>query len=75
MRKIIRYSTDRENGVFTLDYEQDREYNSPTEIYVHKAYKSIECTAEYTVEPIEGTEASRVYINGNPGTHKLVIKF
>ena len=72
---IIGYTTDRENGIFTLEYEQDREYNSPTEIYVHKAFRSIECTAEYTVEPIDGTDASRIYIDGKCGKHKLVINF
>lgn len=72
---IIEYTTDRENGVFTLAFEQDKEYSVPTEIYIHKPAASIECTAEYELEPIEGSKASILKIKGNIGTNKVTVKF
>ena len=72
---ITECKTDRENGVFTLVYEQEKEYDLPTEIFVHKPAASIECSAEYTLEPIEGCDASFLKINGKIGTNKVVIKY
>lgn len=72
---IDKYAYDRENDVFTMSYTQDREYSLPTEIYVHKKYSNIECDAEYTVEPIADSEAAILKIKGNPGEHKVTIKF
>lgn len=72
---ITECKTDRENGVFTLVYEQEKEYDLPTEIFVHKPAASIECSAEYTLEPIKGCDASFLKINGKIGTNKVVIKF
>ena len=72
---IVEYKTDRENDTFTLIFEQDKKYDVPTEVYLHKKAKSIECTSEYELEPIEGTDASILKINGKKGTQKLVINF
>ena len=72
---IVEYKTDRENNVFTLVFEQDKEYDVPTEVYIHKEAKSIECTAEYVLEPVEGTNASILKISGKPGTQKLTVNF
>ena len=72
---ITEYSFDKENNVFTLKYEQDKEYSSPTEIYVHKAAASIECDGEYSLEPIGDKGAAMLRITSAPGTHTVVIKF
>ena len=72
---IKEYSLDRENDIFTLTYEQDKEYSVPTEIYVHKAFKSIECDGEYTLEPIGNNGAAMLKINATTGIHKVTIKF
>ena len=72
---IDKYGYDRENDVFTMSYNQDKEYSLPTEIYVHKKYSAIECDAEYTVEPIADSDAAILKIKGNPGEHSVTIKF
>ena len=72
---ITEYSFDKENSVFTLKYEQDKEYSSPTEIYVHKATAGIECDGEYSLEPIGDKGAAMLRITSAPGTHTVVIKF
>ena len=72
---IIDYTTDRENGVFTLEFEQDKDYDVPSEVFIHKAFASIECTADYELEAVEGTEASILKINGKPGNNKVTVKF
>ncbi len=72
---IEKYSFDRENNIFTLTYNQDKEYELPTEIYVHKPAKSIECDCEYMLEPINGCEASMLKITAEAGKHFVKISF
>lgn len=72
---IERYSYDRENDIFTLTYDQDKEYSVPTEIYVHKAFKNIECDGEYTVEPKNKNGAAMLKITAAPGKHTVKISF
>lgn len=71
--KIDSYSFNRESNVFTLEYTQDKEYNLPTEIFVHKKAKSIECDSKYTLEPIGENGAAMLKINSNTGKHKITI--
>ena len=73
--EIVEYKTDRENNVFTLVYNQDKEYNVPTEVYLHKADATIECSAEYELEKIEDTNSAYLRINGKPGINTLTVKF
>ena len=47
---IESYSFDRENEVFTLAYNQDREFDEPTEIYLHKEPKNITASGEYEID-------------------------
>ena len=72
---IDKYYLDRENNCFVLTYTQDREYSAPTEIYVHKEYKSIECDAGYTVESIGKNGAAMIKITAAPGNHSIKINF
>lgn len=73
--KIDSYSFDRENNIFALDYTQDKEYSVPTEIFVHKTAKSIECDGEYTLEPVGKNGAANLKISSKPGKHKVTISF
>jgi hypothetical protein len=73
--EIVEYKTDRENNVFTLVYNQDKEYSVPTEVYLHKADAAIECSAEYELEKIEDTNSAYLRINGKPGINTLTVKF
>lgn len=72
---IDSYSLDRENNAFVLEYTQDKEYLLPTEIYVHKEAKSIECDGEYTLEPIGENGAAILKITAGIGKHKVVVSF
>ncbi len=73
--KIDKYYLDRENNCFVLTYTQDKEYSVSTEVFVHKAYKSIECDAEYTAEPIGKNGAAMIKITAAPGKHSIRINF
>lgn len=72
---IVKYGLDRENDIFTLTYEQDREYSLPTEIYIHKAAEKIECDGEYILEPIGNNGAAMLKITSGTGTHNVKIQF
>lgn len=72
---IIEYFTDRKNGVFTLIYKQDAEYESSSEIYVHKKPKEIFTDGEYVFEPSGDEGAGLLKVKTSPGVHKVVISF
>lgn len=72
---IISYGLDRESNKFSLEYNQDKNYDLPTEIYIHKTPERIECDAEYTVENISESDASILKIKSNPGKHKVTVYF
>ncbi len=69
---IISYKHDRKSNTFTLCYEQDREYDAPTEIFIHKEIETIEADGEITVEKRAGT-ASIVKIKTAPGKHTVTV--
>lgn len=71
--EIEKYWLDREKNIFTLEYNQDKEYELPTEIYVHKAAKSIECDGEYVLESLGDNGAAMLKITAKPGKHKVII--
>ena len=73
--RIDKYSFDRENEIFTLEFTQDKEYSVPTEVFVHKNAKSIDCTGEYTLEPVGENGAAILKIKGNIGNNKVTISF
>ena len=73
--KIGRYRHDRENNEFTLEFIQEREYDVPTVIYVHKEFKSIETDGEYKYIPLGKSGAGVIEIKTEPGEHKVKVKF
>ena len=73
--KIENYSFDRENDIFTLEYTQDKEYSLPTEIYLHKAAKNIECDGEYTLESVGDNGASILKITSDIGNHTVKVTY
>ena len=72
---IKEYGTDRENNIFTLTYEQDKEYNAPTEIYLPKAAKNITCDGEYTLEPMGESGAAMLKVSAGTGVHTVKVEF
>lgn len=73
--EIKTYGIDRENNIFTLTYEQDKEYGAPTEIYLHKAAKKITCDGEYILEPMGENGAAMLKITAGAGTHTVKIEY
>jgi hypothetical protein len=73
--EIIGYNLNRETNTFTLDYFQDKEYDAPTEIFVHKEPKSIECDSEYVIDKIGDNGAGMLKISAKPGKHTVKIIF
>lgn len=67
--KIDSYSYDRNSNVFNMEYTQDRDYDAPTELYVHTAPAKITTDGEYT---LDGT---KLEIKAGPGSHKITIEF
>ncbi|MCQ2479687.1 MAG: cellulase family glycosylhydrolase [Clostridia bacterium] len=72
--KIIDYKHDRENETFTLTYEQEKDYDGATEIFIHKPVKEIKTDGEIEEEKITETR-SILKIKTAVGTNKIEIKF
>ena len=69
---IESYSYDRENRVFTLAYNQDKEYDGPTEIYLHAQPESV--TVDEGDTGFE-TDGHILKITTAPGAHRVTVKF
>lgn len=72
---IKEYRYDREKDIFTLEYEQDREYTEKTEIYIPKAFKNLTCGGEYELSPLGEDGSAILKISAPAGSHKVVIEF
>lgn len=72
--RIIGYRHDRDNDTFTLSYEQEKEYDSETEIYIHKPYKEIITDGEVSEEKIND-KASILKIKTDIGTNTIKVIF
>lgn len=72
--EIKEYRHDRDNDTFTLTYEQDKDYDSETVIFLHKPLKEIVTDGEYTQEALTD-ETSLIKIRTEKGTHTVEIKF
>lgn len=73
--EIVSYCHNREEESFTLSYKQDKVYDVPTEIFVHKPVKGVEADGEYTITPIENSQGSVVKLTTSPGEHTIKITF
>ena len=73
--KINSYKHDKENNIFILDFNQEREFNAPTVIYAHKEIESIETDGEYKVISLGKNGGSRIEITTGIGNHKVTIRF
>lgn len=72
--KIIEYRHDRENDTFTLTYEQDKEFECETEIYINKPYKEIITDGIVSEEKIND-KASIIKTKTSIGTNEIKIIF
>lgn len=72
--KIESYNFDRDANSFILSYTQDKEYDVPTEIFVHREIESIETSGEYEIEEI-AESAYLVKLTTAKGQHNVKIRF
>lgn len=72
--KIEGYKHDRDENTFTLTYEQDKDFDVPTEIFAHKPIENIETDGEYEVTEIDGC-SSVIKIKTDKGKHTVKVKF
>ena len=70
---IDSYGFDQKNGVFSLSYEQG-DCDKPTEIYVHKAPKTVE-GGEYESVAVGSSGAAKLIFKDAPGVHNIKITF
>ncbi len=66
---IDSYGYDREKKIFTLEYTQDKEFDLPTEIYLHAEPKKITADGEYTAD------GKILKLKTGTGKHKVVIEY
>lgn len=72
---IDSYVTDREDGKFTLKYTQGYEFEKPTEIFVHRKPRRIDCDGSYTIEPIGDSGSYILTVVTGTGKHKVTVSF
>lgn len=73
--KITCYKNDRDAKIFTLDYDQDKEFDAPSVIYSPTAIKSVKTQGEYKIINIDGCEACLVEIKTGVGAQRIEIKY
>lgn len=74
---IVLYKHNRDKNTFTLVYDQNREFDAPTEIFAHKPIESVEIDEipiEYDKEEIDDN-SSVIKLNTNIGRHKVKVNF
>lgn len=67
--RIDNMNWDKDNKIYTLKYTQEKEYNAPTEMYLHAEPKSIECDGEFSVEN------NKLILATKPGKHKITVRY
>lgn len=72
--KIESYRHDRDNNTFELCYEQDTEFEAPTEIYLPKEPKAISTDGEYELQKIDGCDALMLKVRTEIGAHKISVE-
>ncbi|NLO45262.1 MAG: glycoside hydrolase family 5 protein [Clostridiales bacterium] len=71
---ITGYSYDREQDIFNLSFEQEREFDVPTEIYLHKQAAAIEADGRYEIEK-SGENSAVLKVFTKPGSHTFKVTF
>ena len=73
--RIESYCHDREKNTFELNYEQDAEFDVPTEVFLHKTPVSIETDGEYEIEKYDGGDTAMLKIRTGMGRHSVKVAF
>lgn len=72
--EIKAYRHDRKENAFTLTYEQDKEFDTKTVVYLPSEPQSVDCTGEYELLPCE-FGGYTLEIKTKIGSHEVKVKF
>lgn len=72
---IESYCHDRENNTFELSYEQDGEFDVPTEIYLPAQPKSVNTDGDFIMQKIDNCEAVILKVSTTAGKHRVSVEF
>ena len=72
---IIEYCHDRDEESFTLEYNQDRVYEAPTEIFIHKKPSEIICESRFEICEISGADSAIVKVYSYEGNNRIKLVF
>jgi endoglycosylceramidase len=72
--QIVSYHHNRRENTFYLEYNQDNDYDCPTEIFAHKKIKKIETDSEYEIVD-NNNDTFIVKLKTNISNHKIKIYF
>jgi endoglycosylceramidase len=72
---IINYSYDREQKIFTLGYDQDRDYDAETIIYLPSDPVSVEAPCAYSIKKYAEGEAGWLELKTPVGRNMIKIQF
>lgn len=70
---ILSSKYDREADIYTLTFEQNQKFDVPSEIYLHKPFKSIKADGKYVIDNSSGGMVLK--LTTDIGTHKLIVEF
>lgn len=72
--EIESYRQDRENNSFELCYNQEGDFDVPTEIYLPYEPKSVVTDGEYEFDKIDGGDAVILKVKTAPGKQKISVQ-
>lgn len=75
--RILTYHFDRAANTFTLEFEQDRDYDLPTEIFAHRKVKAVVidgADGAYEAEKLSAS-TSVLRLKTKPGRHTVAVHF
>lgn len=71
--EILSYRFNKAESTFTIEYNQDREYQKPTELYLHKKPTGVEADGEHSLAPIG--DGYILSINTKTGKQEIRVTF
>lgn len=72
--RITNYHFDKKAQCFTMEFEQDKDYSVPTEIFCHAYPKTVKTNGTYEIENLSDS-CCILKLNTNPGSNHITICF
>lgn len=71
--KIAKSKYDRERDIYTLEFNQEKEFDVPTEIYLHKEPRQIRTDGRYETDRSSGGIILKLFTD--IGAHSVIVEF